>query len=294
MKNKTMNLQLRLSNLQYEFLRKRAAKLNLNISKMISIFIADQRIAYADQEEFYELSHSFVPLYNNIHQLIRASRFVSFRVEDRSIHERFIQIAETLEDDLERNASIKLKIVNLLNDVISNDVIKSSNDFMKAHDKNISLNVKLLGLDESDSFSRRLMIRMTDEERRNVEISSKVLGTSMKNTVLALAMSANVFSVSSFVCNDKSELREHGQLLNGIARFMNESLKSDKKIEDTDMLSMISDLNVIDDFVRNDTEFYEDVMDHLHLKIKVKIINEGVYWTSSFRKKVKENTYGRE
>lgn len=294
MKKKTMNFQLRLTNLQYEFLRTRADDLNLNVSKMISIFLNDQKILVPDRDEIYKITHSFVPLYNNVHQLIRASRFVSFRVDDRSIHERFIQIAETLEDDIERNSIVKSMVVRKVNEFITDTSLKDSNDFIYAHSKNLKLNIKFLILDDSDFFDRRLAIRMTEDERKIIENKSKLLGTTMKNVMLAHVMSANVFSLSSVSCTNMSELREYGQLLNSISRFMNESLKAKKTIEDVDMLSMITDLNEIDDYIRSDTDCYEEIIYHLNSRIKIRLLNEGVYWTESFRKKVRDRQYGRE
>ena len=294
MKNKTMTLQLRLTNLQYEFLRARADDLNLNISKMISNFLNDQNFLVPDHDEIYKITHSFVPLYNNVHQLIRASHFVSFRADDRNIHERFIQIAETLEDDIERNSIVKSTVVRKVYEFIADASLKDSNDFIYIHSKNLKLNIKFLILDDSDFFDRRLAIRMTEDERKIIEKKSKAFGTTMKNVVLAHVMSANVFSLSSVSCTDMSSLREYGQLLNGIARFMNESLKAEKCIEDVDMLSMVTDLNTIDDYVRSDTDCYEEIIHHLNSRVKIKLINEGVYWTESFRRKVRDRQYGRK
>ncbi len=235
---------------------------------------------------------SMSPISNNVRQIKNASLLLRPK-DNNHDYGLMMDVVCTVADDICRNIHSRQKFVKTAKDILQDESIFKNIDTVFLNEKNEKMNLDLLLLD-NEPCDTRLKIRLTEDEKLNLEMLSRSTGTSMKNVILAKAMSGNLYKASFSQMNNTQPLREYGALINGIAKFLNETVKSQKKLETLDIVSIITDLNSFDEFIREDTDVFLNSEKNISRILNVRMKDEGIYWTSSFRRKVKENLYGRK
>lgn len=293
MKKRTIDFLMRLNESQMAFLQMRSKRIGYNISKMISLFLRSQYIFQENKNDMRDATASMSSFLNNILQIQRALSFVIYSHDDEDAFLKLKELAKTLHENILKSVHERDQMRNKLYILLSSHSLYLKTDEIQKHEKSLSHNIHLLILDDEKS-NRIFHIRLTAEEKTILEKMAKKSKTSMKNIILALVLSGNVFSWKQIACDDKNYLRQNADLLNRIAKFLNTTVKSDEKISELDMLSMISDLNVIDDFMRDDIEHFQNSNAHFKNYLKLQIQDEGVYWTKKFKTRLENGLYGTE
>lgn len=293
MENKNEDLMIRMTDKQSIFLEIRADRIGYNISKMISSFLNSQFLFFENSNDMNDIMCSMSSFLNNGEQIERALLLISYALEDEDTFLRLKELSKTLNENISDCLQQRKRLRQKLNDILRDSDLYLKSEEIQKYKKNIQQNIHLLTLEE-DKSKRLFHMRVSFEEKEKLKNLSRKYETSMKNTILALSFSGNVFSWREVVNNDKTLLKENTDSLNNVAKLLNTSVKKGEELDELSMLSMISDMNVVDDFIRSDIDYFKNELEHFNKKIKFQIEDEGIYWTKSFKKKLENGKYGRE
>lgn len=290
---KTTEAQFRISHSQHVFLRKRAQKLEMPVSKMINDFINSRTHFVKNEKEFISIFNAMASYQNNIFQIQRAVQKLDYTESDDFAFYRLKEKISSLQTGLKENIEARRNLITVIDSMLEDENFFKKNVNVSRRQKNIILNSYLFLLDE-ESPSERIKIRMTENEKSQLIALAESLDCSMKIAMLSAVASGNVFTWQYSIGEKLNDLVEHGKLLNSAARMLNGFVKEDKKTTGLDMMSVISDLERIEQYLNENRELYLDACRNIRRKITVNIADEGIYWNSNFIEGLKGGKYGRE
>lgn len=290
---KTTEAQFRISHSQHVFLRKRAQKLEMPVSKMINDFINSRTHFVKNEKEFISIFNAMASYQNNIFQIQRAVQKLDYTESDDFAFYRLKEKISSLQTRLKENIEARRNLITVIDSMLEDENFFKKNVSVSRRQKNIILNSYLFLLDE-ESPSERIKIRMTENEKSQLKELAESLDCSMKIAMLSAVASGNVFTWQYSIGEKLNDLVEHGKLLNSAARMLNGFVKEDKKTTGLDMMSVISDLERIEQYLNENRELYLDACRNIRRKITVNIADEGIYWNSNFIEGLKGGKYGRE
>lgn len=290
---KTTEAQFRISHSQHVFLRKRAQKLEMPVSKMINDFINSRTHFVKNEKEFISIFNAMASYQNNIFQMQRAVQKLDYSESDDFAFYRLKEKVSSLQTGLKENIEARRNLITVIDSMLEDENFFKKNVSVSRRQKNIILNSYLFLLDE-ESPSERIKIRMTENEKSQLKELAESLDCSMKIAMLSAVASGNVFTWQYSIGEKLNDLVEHGKLLNSAARMLNGFVKEDKKTTGLDMMSVISDLERIEQYLNENRELYLDACRNIRRRITVNIADEGIYWNSNFIEGLKGGKYGRE
>ena len=290
---KTTEAQFRISHSQHVFLRKRAQKLEMPVSKMINDFINSRTHFVKNEKEFISIFNAMASYQNNIFQMQRAVQKLDYTESDDFAFYRLKEKISSLQTGLKENIEARRNLITVIDSMLEDENFFKKNVSVSRRQKNIILNSYLFLLDE-ESPSERIKIRMTENEKSQLKELAESLDCSMKIAMLSAVASGNVFTWQYSIGEKLNDLVEHGKLLNSAARMLNGFVKEDKKTTGLDMMSVISDLERIEQYLNENRELYLDACRNIRRRITVNIADEGIYWNSNFIEGLKGGKYGRE